>query len=47
MKKKEEALEKEKNLEEIIAITETDGGIGEEIEVSDIELAKDGVIEND
>lgn len=47
MKKKEEALEKEKNLEEIIAITETDGGIGEEIEVGDIELVKDGVIEND
>ena len=47
MKNKEEALEKEKNLEEIIAITETDGGIGEEIEVGDIELAKDGVIEND
>lgn len=47
MKKKEKAPEKEKNLEEIIAITETDGGIGEEIEVGDIELAKDGVIEND
>ena len=28
--------------EEIIAVTETDGGIGEEIEVSNIELAKDG-----
>ena len=28
--------------EEIIAVTETDGGIGEEIEVCDIELAKDG-----
>lgn len=30
------------NNEEIIAATETDGGIGEEIEVSDIELVKDG-----
>ena len=29
-------------LKEIIAATETDGGIGEEIEVSDIELVKDG-----
>ena len=38
MKKKEEAPEKEKNLEEIIAITETDGGIGEEVEVENIEL---------
>ena len=47
MKKKEEALEIDKIPEEIIAITETDGGIGEEIEVGDIELAKDGVIEND
>lgn len=33
-----------KDVEEIIAATETDGGIGEEIEVSNIELAKDGVI---
>ncbi len=29
-------------VEEIIATTETDGGIGEEVEVSDIELVKDG-----
>ena len=42
MKKKEEALEKEKNPEEIIAITETDGGIGEEVEVENIELVEDG-----
>lgn len=28
--------------EEIIAVTETDGGIGEEVEVCNIELAKDG-----
>ena len=42
MKKEEEALEKEKNLEEIIAITETDGGIGEEVEVENIELVEDG-----
>lgn len=47
MKRKEKALEVEKKPEEIIAITETDGGIGEEIEVGDIELAKDGVTEND
>ena len=47
MKNEEKDLEIEKIQEEIIAITETDGGIGEEIEVSDIELAKDGVIEND
>lgn len=47
MKKKEKILEVEIDPEEIIAITETDGGIGEEIEVGDIELAKDGVIEND
>ena len=47
MKNEEKDLEIEKIPEEIIAITETDGGIGEEIEVSDIELAKDGVIEND
>ena len=47
MKKEEKILEVEIDQEEIIAITETDGGIGEEIEVGDIELAKDGVIEND
>jgi hypothetical protein len=35
------------NNEEIIAATETDGGIGEEIEVSDIELVKDGVIDGE
>lgn len=27
---------------EIIAATDTTGGIGEEVEVTDIELAKDG-----
>ena len=27
---------------EIIAATETDGGVGEEVEVSNIELAEDG-----
>ena len=30
------------NIDKIIAATDTDGGIGEEIEVSDVELAKDG-----
>ena len=30
---------------EIIAATDTKGGIGEEIEVTDIELAKDGDID--
>ena len=29
-------------MEEIIAITETDGGIGEEVEVENIELVEDG-----
>ena len=33
--------------EEIIAATETDGGIGEEIEITDFELAKDGVIDGE
>lgn len=28
--------------ENIIAATETDGGVGEEIEVTDIELTEDG-----
>lgn len=28
--------------EEIIAATETDGGIGEEVEVTDVELVEDG-----
>ena len=28
--------------EEIIAATETDGGIGEEVEVENIELVEDG-----
>lgn len=32
------------NNEEIIAVTDTDGGIGEEVEVTNIELAKDGDI---
>ena len=32
--------------EEVIAITETDGGIGEEMEVSNIELAKDGEVDD-
>lgn len=32
---------------EIIAATETDGGIGEEVEISDFELAKDGVIDDE
>lgn len=31
-----------KDVEEIIAATETNGGIGEEIEVSNIELVEDG-----
>lgn len=38
----EENKEIVSNIDEIIAATDTDGGIGEEIEVSDIELAKDG-----
>jgi hypothetical protein len=29
-------------MEEIIAVTETDGGIGEEVEVANVELAEDG-----
>ena len=28
--------------EEIIAATETDGGIGEEVEVTDVEFVEDG-----
>lgn len=39
---KNKVLEIEKNPEEIIAITETDGGIGEEVEVENIELVEDG-----
>lgn len=38
----ENVPEKEKNPEEIIAITETDGGISEEVEVENIELVEDG-----
>ena len=38
----EENKEIVSNIDEIIAATDTDGGIGEEIEVSDVELAKDG-----
>lgn len=30
------------NDKEIIAATETDGGIGEEVEITEFELAKDG-----
>lgn len=30
------------NNEEIIAATDTDGGIGEEVEITEFELAKDG-----
>lgn len=30
------------NNEEIIAATATDGGIGEEVEIAEFELAKDG-----
>lgn len=33
--------------DEIIAATDTTGGIGEEIEVADIELAKDGVVDGE
>ena len=42
MKNEEKDLETEKIPEEIIAITETDGGIGEEVEVENIELVEDG-----
>lgn len=28
--------------QDVIAVTETDGGIGEEVEVANIELAEDG-----
>ena len=38
----EENKEIVSNIDKIIAATGTDGGIGEEIEVSDGELAKDG-----
>lgn len=38
----EENKEIVSNVDKIIAATDTDGGIGEEIEVSDVELAKDG-----
>jgi len=32
-------------LENIIAATDTDGGVGEEIEVSDIKLLEDGDVD--
>ena len=38
----EENKEIVSNIDKIIAATDTDGGIGEEIEVCGIELAKDG-----
>ena len=38
----EENKEIVSNIDKIIVATDTDGGIGEEIEVSDVELAKDG-----
>ena len=38
----EENKEIVSNIDKIISATDTDGGIGEEIEVSDVELAKDG-----
>ena len=33
--------------DDIVAVTETDGGLAEEIEVGDIELAEDGVIDGE
>ena len=35
------------DIDEIVAATETDGGIGEEVEIIDFELAKDGVIDGE
>ena len=29
-------------MEDVIAVTETDGGISEEVEVANVELAEDG-----
>lgn len=43
----EENIEQILEIDEIIAATETDGGIGEEIEVTDFELAKDGDIDGE
>lgn len=40
-KKKEAAVKEEKKEKEVIAATETDGGIGEEVEITELELAKD------
>lgn len=36
---------KEAVTEEIIAVTETDGGIGDEVQVEELELAKDVVVD--
>lgn len=36
---------KEAVAEEIIAVTETDGGIGDEVQVEELELAKDVVVD--
>lgn len=36
---------KEAVVEEIIAVTETDGGIGDEVQVEELELAKDVVVD--
>lgn len=38
---KKKAVKEEAVAEEIIAVTETDGGIGDEVQVEELELAKD------
>ncbi len=43
----EENKELVSNIDDIIAATETDGGLGEEIEILDFELAEDGVIDGE
>ena len=35
-------MEEQLTIDDIIAATDTDGGIGEEVEVEDIELVEDG-----
>lgn len=35
-------MEEQMTIDDIIAATETDGGIGEEVEVENIELVEDG-----
>ena len=35
-------MEEQMTIDDIIATTDTDGGIGEEVEVKDIELVEDG-----